>query len=384
MWAPVRSGDLPNSRLLEDYLQGAFTSPWPDETSAVSSRWPDDFLSLETVPTGWWIYDNLEGDADDSGGPLVTALTGIVLTELLATGEITLIDSNFGQGATYTEILSVGDSMRDSGRAWQDWIRIPHGSFSAGEWVPPWEGWQEVSLDARRVYLCEAQRRLPAWPSWGWITQGATRVIVELLTVQVGREARDSIYEALEQRRDLVQTLAAVGCSRSVEDVLASVTGEVERLLADSDGLTLEASTLAKSWQGDWGLTSAFLPPIGIYPPLVHGCLTLPFLPSVSEGDHAVEPALSAMWAGLEDEHQEAIVANLILVMGSHPAWLPLALIARNPGSSARALRLAALSSAESVMEGLMLNPMASEEVRAIARLERQAHGIKGQRHAAD
>lgn len=384
LWGPRQSGELFNAHLLEYYLQGAFLSPWPDAIPTVSTRWPDDFLSLGTVPTGWWHEGDMEVDVNDVGGPLVAAVTGVVLTELLATGEIILLDSYFDQGATYTEILSIGDWMRESGRPWQDWIRIPHGSFSAGEWAPPWEGWVEVSFDAQRVYLYEAQRRLPEWPTWGWMTEGATRVIAELAALQVGHEARDSIYEALEQRQDLVQTLAAVGCSRSVEDVLASVTGEVERLLADSDGLTLEASALAKSWQGDWGITSAYWPPVGIYPRLVHACLTLPFLPPESEGDPGVEPAVSAMWAGLEVQHQEAIVANLILVMDSHPAWLPLALIARNPGSSAGALRLAALSSAESVMEGLMLNPMASEDVRVTARLEREAHGIKGQRHAAD
>lgn len=396
---------MDNGWLLPMYLQGAFEEAVVTERA----RWPRDFLSLETIPRAWWQFrawgspDPMVSNdmVDYPAGPYVSAITGLLLSELSIRGDIALLNvRGLWQGADYTEILSRSNDTEDELSSLEDWIHLDHGTLLSDDFGPdavyssPWVGWNWNSVEPLEVFLHAIRRGLQSWPDLSWVEPGAQQVLAWLLTRELvgGTSAEPKSLEtawelsiALEGVEDTLDSaLSRVAPGRSAGAVIQHVQDAVGRLLA-------QPATSLRQFANSAGLYDAGMfyelkdarahllqPPRGTYPPLESGWVDLPFRPTPPSDSRGASHTEAATWSGLSPSDQEVVVRQLATLVASLPAWLPLALICRHPGTSESALISAARTCAFGTCFGVLRNPSASTAIKDLADTLLEMNGILG------
>jgi hypothetical protein len=375
----VASGSwIDNDFLFETYVRGAH-----------EGHWPDNFTSLDAIEVDEWpgcTFDDLPSEAWPAAA-LISTVTAVVLRELMLSGDVRVL---FRSWDTAFDLVfeSRHGSASDPTDPCRTFLVLPFGTTWPEDSMMTFQeglGLTEQQVDMRSDALeLVAQSAHVSWLVHGGSCpkhpSGVFGVSLELLAdfvvdwaveepdlKQSSEPLREQASEALVLHKGGVRAaLAAIGSPTDPVSVARAVSAKASAILASGDlgqvgfVMGLKAELGANFQRGDHDMR---------YDGFVQNL--------VLEDDQFRDS--DPKWSALDEATQVLIVEQLIRVMNEHPAWLPLALIARHEGTKPRALTLVAGSAAEGVVEALDMNHSATAEVRAFAVLERTAHGVRDQ-----
>lgn len=309
-----------------------------------SAEWPRSYEDIELVPIdGTLPYSDLEDD-DYPFLELISTVSCRLIYELGEAGLIKILISGFGQGDYRVEVLTVSD-VNPSVTGWSNWISMPmefplfDGPLSYGGANP------RQNLDPAAASLHQAIRDL----------ESRAGLVHYPSTAGVDSALRCGLADVLASDPEVdPQGLAAWlsyesncnnGCCPRGLDIL---DGGIARVLTHAkSGWSLEQArasliahlrvTAPDAVQdfGGWPLEEAW----------------------VTEFNYEdFRPETGPLWNEVPEDSQRAILEQLMSIADEHPAWFPIALIARHPGSAPSVLRRAASSGARDVIDALLVN----------------------------
>jgi hypothetical protein len=310
-----------------------------------SAEWPQAYQDVERLPTDGPLLDfGAELFAEDYPFlDLISTVSCRLMYELGEAGLIRTLISGFGQGDYHVEVLTVSD-VNPSATGWSNWIAMPmefplfdgplsYGGANARDLDPAGESLHRAIRDL------ESRAVLVQYPSTTGVDFALRRGLSDLLASNPNVDPQE-LAAWLNYK-----SKCSRGCCPRGVDIL---NGGIARVLTHArPGWSLEQArvsvidhlrvTAPDAWQdfGGWPLQQAW----------------------VTEFNYEdFRPQVGSAWSDVPETSQLAILEQLISVSDDHPAWFPIALIARHPGSAQSVLRRAAGSGARDVVEALLVN----------------------------
>jgi hypothetical protein len=311
-----------------------------------SAEWPHAYQDVELLPRDGPLLDSVT-ELDAESYPfldLVSTVSCRLIYDLGEAGLIKTLISGFGQGDYRVEVLTVSD-LNPSATGWSNWISMPmeyplfDGPLSYGGANPRQDLDPAVASLHQAIRDLESRAALVHSPSTTGVDFVLRRGLSDLL-------ASDPKVDPQELAAWLnYESNCSRGCCPRGFDIL---DGGIARVLTHARaGWSLEQArvslidllrvTTPGAWQdfGGWSLEGAW----------------------VTEFDYEdFRPQAGSAWSDVAENSQLAILEQLMSVSDEHPAWFPIALIARHPGSAQSVLRRAASSGARDVVEALLVN----------------------------
>ena len=309
-----------------------------------SAEWPRAYEDIELLPCDGPLPIDLALE-DYPFLDLISTVSSRLIYELGDAGLIKTVTSHhYNQGAYYVDVLTVS-GLDPSSTGWSNWISMP---TKFGLDNPPFDGEhprQEMDPASASIHQAirdlESRAALVHYPS----TIGAAFALRSGLSDLLASDPKvdpAGLAAWLHYESDCSR-----GCCPRGLDIL---DGGIARVLAHaSPGWSLEQvrdslidhlETMVPSTRQDFGRWKTEFD-------RAH----------VAEVNYEYfRPETGPLWSEVSEESQLAILEQLMSIADEHPAWFPIALIARHPGSAQSVLRRAASSGARDVIEALLVN----------------------------